>query len=148
MILLIVLYFFFNEKITGLNNVYPRSNIPERLKSISKSKKGDYCFYVYGKKFCSGIYGVTNTDLELTKNVPTTGNINPYLSINLNFEISSDLFLCKSNPDKFCPTDVVSYWGISANHDMPSYVTNYLLDSYLLDYHIYTNYINNKIPII
>ena len=140
--------FFFNEKITGLNNVYPRSNIPERLKSISKSKKGDYCFYVYGKKFCSGIYGVTNTDLELTKNVPTTGNINPYLSINLNFEISSDLFLCKSNPDKFCPTDVVSYWGISANHDMLSYVTNYLLDSYLLDYHIYTNYINNKIPII
>ena len=139
--------FFFNEKITELNSIYPKSNIPSRLKSINKSKKGNYCFYVYGKKFCSGIYGVTNDDLLLTRNVPSTGDENPYLSININFEISPDMFICESQPDKFCPVDVVAFWGISSNHDMPSYVTNYLVDSFLLDYHIYTEYINNNVPV-
>ena len=138
--------FFFSEKVNDINNAYPRSNIPERLKSITKSKKGNYCFYVYGKKFCSGIYGVTNSDLLLTRNVPSTGDTNPYLSININFEITQDLLICESNPDKFCPVDAVAFWGISSNHDMSSYVTNYLVDSYLLDYHIYTEYINNDVP--
>ena len=138
--------FFFNEKITDLNSQYPRSNIPQSLKSIAKSKKGNYCFYVYGKKFCSGVYGVTNKDVVLTRNIPSTGDVNPYLSINLNFEISSSSLICESNTNKFCPEDVVAFWGISANHDMPSYVTNFLIDSYLLDYHIYTEYINNDPP--
>ena len=136
--------FFFSEKITGLNNIYPRSNIPTILKSITKSKKGNYCFYVYGKRFCSGIYGITNDDLPLTRNVPSTGDKNPYLSINLNFEISPDLLVCQSQSDKFCPIDIVAFWGISSNHDMPSYVTNFLYDSFVLDYHIYTEYINKK----
>ena len=138
--------FFFSEKITGLNNIYPSSNIPTRLKSITKSKKGNYCFYVYGKRFCSGIYGVTNDDLPLTRNVPSTGDKNPYLSININFEISPDLLVCQSQSDKFCPIDIVAFWGISSNHDMPSYVTNYLVHSFVLDYHIYTEYINNNKP--
>ena len=135
--------FFFNEKITQLNNINPRSNIPSRLKTITKSKKGNYCFYVFGKKFCSGIYGVTNDDLLLTRNVPSTGDQNPYLSININFEITADLLVCESESDKFCPIDFVAFWGISSNHDMPSYVTNYYIDSFLLDYHIYTEYINS-----
>ena len=138
--------FFFNEKITEINKVYPRSNIPERLKSISKSKKGSYCFYVFGKKFYSGVYGVTDQDVLLTRNVPNTGDNNPYLSINLNFEISPDLLICESKPNEFCPVDVVAYWGVSANHDMPSYVNNYFADSYSIDYHIYTEYINNNYP--
>ena len=138
--------FFFNDKITAINNVYPRSNIPSSLKSVTKSKKGSYCFYVYGKKFYSGIYGVTNQDLLLPRNVPSTGDNNPYLSINLDFEISPDLLMCESNQNEFCPVDIVAFWGISANHDMPSYVTNYDVDSFLLDYHIYTEYINNNPP--
>ena len=136
--------FFFNDKITELNSVYPRANVPESLKSITKSKKGNYCFYVYGKKFCSGVYGVTNNDLLLTRNVPITGDTNPYLSINLNFEISSSMLICDSTPDKFCPADVIGYWGISSNHDMPSYVSNFFVDSFLLDYHINTEYMNNN----
>ena len=37
--------FFFNDKVTELNSVYPRSNVPGTLKSISKSKKGN----LYGR---------------------------------------------------------------------------------------------------
>ena len=66
--------------------------------------------------------------------------------VNLNFEIASSSLICENNNNKFCPDDVVAFWGISANHDMPSYVTNFLVDSYLLDYHIYTQYINNNPP--
>ena len=54
------------------------------------------------------------------------------------------MLICDSTPDKFCPADVIGYWGISSNHDMPSYVSNFFVDSFLLDYHINTEYMNNN----
>ena len=139
--------FFFNSKITDINlqNIIPTAYIPNQLKSLTKSKKVDYCFYVYGKQFCTGIYGITNSDLLLTRNTPNSRDKTPYLSINLNFEISQNLIKCE-NSDNFCPTDIIGYWGISSNHDMIQYVTNYKTDSFLLDYNIYRTYINNIQP--
>ena len=137
--------FFFYEKITEINNINPQAYIPSQLKSLSKSNKGNYCFYVYGKKFCSGLYGITNSDLLLTRNTPNSRDKTPYLSINLKFEISQSLLKCESS-DKFCPTDIIAFWGISSNHDMPNYVTNYKQDSFILDYNIYRTYINNNPP--
>ena len=138
--------FFFNEKITELNNINPEAYIPNQLKSLSKSKKSNYCFYVYGKKFCTGLYGLTNSDLLLTRNTPKSKDKTPYLSINLKFEISQSFLKCESSSDKFCPTDLIAFWGISSNHDMIQYVTNYNTDSFLMDYNIYRTYINNNPP--
>ena len=137
--------FFFNEKITQLKDIYPQAYIPNQLKSLSKSKKGNYCFYVYGKKFCTGLYGVTNSDLFLTRNTPISTDNTPYLSINLKFEISQDLLKCQ-NSDKFCTNDLIGFWGISSNHDNIQYVTNYYIDSFLIDFNIYRTYINNNPP--
>ena len=139
--------FFFFEKITELNsnNIYPNASIPSQLKSLSKSKKGNCCFYVYGKKFCSGLYGITNSDLLLTRNTPNSKDKTPYLSINLKFDIPQSLLKCESS-DNFCPYNLIAYWGISSNHDMSQYVTNYLKDSFLLDYNIYRTYIYNNTP--
>ena len=140
---------FFNSKITDLQNVniYPQTNIPNQLKSLTKSIKRDYCFYAYGKEFCTGIYGLTKSDLLLTRNTPNSRDNTPYLSINLGFEIQQSLLICE-NSDKFCPTDLIAFWGVSSNHDMIHYVTNYKVDSFLLDYNIYRNYINNNPPTI
>ena len=138
--------FFFNEKITALNSVSPEPYIPNQLKTLVKSRKGNYCFYVYGKKFCTGLYGVANSDILLTRNSPSSKDNTPYLSINLKFEISQDLLRCESSPDEFCPTNLIGFWGISSNHDMIQYVTNYNTDSFLVDYNIYRTYINNNPP--
>ena len=138
--------FFFNEKITAINSISPEPYIPNQLKTLVKSRKGNYCFYVYGKKFCTGLYGVTNSDILLTRNSPSSKDNTPYLSINLKFEISQDLLRCESSPEKFCPTNLIGFWGISSNHDMIQYVTNYNTDSFLVDYNIYRTYINNNPP--
>ena len=139
--------FFFNSKLKDINKieVIPQANIPSQLKSLSKTKELDNCFYVYGKQFCSGIFGITNSDLLLTQNTPTSRDKTPYLSIKLNLEISEDITKCESSND-FCQKDIIGYWGISSNHDMIQYVTNYNTDSFLLDYNIYRTYFHNKIP--
>ena len=140
--------FLFNKQISDLYDNDPGANNPSSLKSLSKSKREGNCFYVYGKKFCSGLFGLTNSFLYLTKDTPNIKGKIPYLSINLNFEITQDLFRCQ-NSDKFCLNDLIAFWGISSNHDNIRYVTNYDTDSgsYLIDFNIYrTYYDNTKTP--
>ena len=135
--------FFFNEKIMTTNTLFPEANIPNQLKSLTKTKKNDN-FYVYGKKFIFGIFGITNSDLLLTRNTPNSKDKTPYLSINLKYEIPQKLLKCESS-EKYCPNDLIAYWGISSNHDMIRYVSNYKNDNYFfLDYNIYRTYANKK----
>ena len=135
--------FFFNEKIMTTSTLFPQAMIPSQLKSLTKTKK-NYYFYVYGKKFIFGIFGITNSDLLLTRNTPSSKDKTPYLSININYEIPQKLLKCE-NSEKYCPNDLIAYWGISSNHDMIRYVSNYKRDiGFFLDYNIYRTYLNKK----
>ena len=133
--------FFFNSKIMTTETIIPQEHIPSQLKSLTKTKKS-HVFYAYGKKFIFGIFGVTNSDLLLTRNTPISEDKTPYLSININYPIQQNLLKCDYS-DNYCPNDLIAFWGISSNHDMNQYVSNYDDDkTFFLDFNIYRTYLD------
>lgn len=135
--------FFLNDKspFDPINEISRNSGILfNQISSIQSAK-----FYAFGKLFTKAILGVTTNQEVVPNSAPDSDE--PFISLETKFIIDYSNYKCEDDEHKFCPTDLVAYWGLSSGHDMTNYFSNYLKDTnqYIMDYSPIPNF---KTPII